>query len=291
MACASCSININDNDFFIKCHACDRRFHPHPCCDIPGNTARSFNDSTSRLPLFFLCRDCRISVPSSRTELDAMRGEIDELRSLLNSSPATVPSSVNQANSPSHADVSARLDALEGKIDDLIRSFNQDDFIASVTSAISQATFDAIAEANEVNSKRLNVVAFGITPSSQKTDLELIRDIVSPHGISPDGIVEVWRAGPPPRRPNHSRLLKIRLSTTAIKHQILDAARRRKFGGVFIRKDLTWKQRMARKEAAQNRQNNDSVTVNVNPSYASSAIVSPTFLSNNVNSNQRNRNF
>jgi hypothetical protein len=108
----------------------------------------------------------------------------------------------------------------------------------------------ASKEASEIESKRLNVVVYGLAPSPDKNDKELLKDIFSQAGLDGEAVVDVWRDGPQPKAASDYRFCKVSLSSMHSKAEVLRLARMKKFGGLYIRRDLTYNERVARRKAA-----------------------------------------
>jgi hypothetical protein len=265
--CTSCNKIFATHDLVIKCFSCDAAFHPEGCAGVPVSNARAYNDPGKKFAFVFLCASCKCAVPKMKAELDAQRKELDELKKTVGNlldvsatagvpSPGFVDASDNDANVRLTA-LETKFDCLMSKMTDLCTQFNPDQLAKVVASAAAQATCDAVLsatkEASEAESKKLNVVVYGLAPSTDQSDIQQMKVILEKVGLKPEWAVDMWRDGPMPAEPGKFRFCKLTLSSMHAKSMVLQFARNKKFGGLYIRRDLTFNEREARRKIAKAR--------------------------------------
>ncbi|MCG8432165.1 MAG: hypothetical protein MJA29_13470, partial [Candidatus Omnitrophica bacterium] len=121
----------------------------------------------------------------------------------------------------------------------------------AVATATSKAILDTMKKFAELDRKKDNIVMFNLKPDSSVSDKDLVASLLDDAGLSSgdDPIDSYWRDGP--SFPNRPRLLKIKFKDRNLRNQYLSFARAKKFPSpIYIRRDLTYKERMARKMAA-----------------------------------------
>ena len=157
--------------------------------------------------------------------------------------------------------LSAEFDAFSSELDikkivkeavtEATRSMTQT--VARVAAnAACHAVFEASRENEELREKRLNVVVFGVEEdeSTPEHDLEFAKNMASKVNIAGDNVSKAFRAGPVVR--GKPRLMKVGFTNLEAKQAFLEGGRKNKFGtSVRVRRDLTFREREARRERAK----------------------------------------
>jgi hypothetical protein len=285
-ACQTCAKKFATHDLVVKCFCCDAAFHPDSCSGVSVANARSYSDPAKKFAFVFLCDVCKCAVPKMKLEVEAQRKELDQLKETVNSlldgnvgagarSPPFTDATDNDTNVRLSA-LESKFDSLMSKMADLCTQFNPDRLAQVVASAAAQATCDAVLsatkEASEAESKKLNVVVYGLVPSSDQSDIQQMKVLLENVGLKPEWAVDMWRDGPTPSEPGKFRFCKLTLASMHAKSMILQAARNKKFGSLYIRRDLTFNEREARRKIAKARQESGVATSGVVPRMHTEAM-------------------
>ncbi|MCG8430342.1 MAG: hypothetical protein MJA29_04140 [Candidatus Omnitrophica bacterium] len=276
---------LNDR---ISCKACGMNFHAK-CANISTSIARLIDDASNNLS--YLCDTCHTSIPNISQEMNSLKDELSNLKDQFANSVGNLGSSDNFDH---------RLNILEQKLDNFMQSFDMESLLTrisshiaeAVASATSTAIFESMKEFAELDKKKNNVVIFNLNPVSDTTDQELVISMLNNAGLSTndDSIENCWRDGP--SFPNKSRLLKVKFKDYNLRQKCLSSARAKKFPSpIFIRKDMTFKERMARKKAAKEHIDNGSYLRDVNiDSDIFNTVSNVNFNANsNINANRSQR--
>lgn len=190
------------------------------------------------------------------SRLDSLEAKLDRFVSTFNPSQTT-----------GDGVLMSRLDSLEAKFDRFVSTNDPGRLIDQVCRASCQAVFGATREMEEINSKKLNLVFLNVPVEEGGDDLATVRDSLETiNGLSGDMIVSVWRDAASVR-PGVDKppILKVRVKSTGDKSKILDAAMTKAFHPFYVRKDLTYNERVMRRQAARLRTNNGAYTATVAP--------------------------
>jgi hypothetical protein len=215
-----------------------------------------------------------------RSELDEQRKELDLLKETVEELKRGNANAGAGVQSPGFADaydndtnfriaaLEAKFDLLTTKLTDFCTQFNPDRLAKVVATAAAQASCDAVLvatkEAREIESKKLNVVVYGLPPSNVTSDIDQMKKVLADVGCDPEWAVEMWRDGPA-ASPGKFRFCKLTLSSVHAKSEVLKLARNKKFAGLYIRRDLTFNEREARRKAASLRGDGGVATSQVTP--------------------------
>lgn len=279
--CGKCLLDVPSDDVVV-CTACQNAFHPD-CVDLSQSLARQITDPVTNIA--FLCGPCKSSVPNIVRDVRAMKAELE----LLKNQHVSV-SPVPDAASTDHNSLAIRLGALEAKLDSFMSSFDMEALVTriatrvaeSVSNATSNAIMDSMREFAELERKKDNVVVFGLKPVDGSADVEVVKGMLADVGIGMgnDPVESCWRDGP--SFPDKPRLLKVKFRSSAARTECLARARAKAFPqGIFIRRDMTYRERMARKEASSRHVNQAQFLRDVYPVVdVAAAVVSPSLVRN-----------
>ena len=147
----------------------------------------------------------------------------------------------------------------EQKFDNFSSKFKLEDVVQLVAQACATAVCKAMHECtNELEEKRTkvdNVVVFGLAEKNDDVnDVKSLFDSVD--GLNGDMVSSVWRdeGSRSALHPERPALLKVKTSSQSAKKKIIDAARAKCFPhGLYVRRDLTYRERCERRQAAAER--------------------------------------
>jgi hypothetical protein len=284
--CGKCQVPFAEQDVFVNCHLCKVPYH-YTCGAVNLATARLINDPTKPTGNVFLCPICQPAVGSMQSDMNVMKAEIAELKAAAARGPTSpgyfdCADQQNPAQSGVASDpvVMSRLDSMEAKLDRFISASNPARLIDSVCRAACQAVFGASREMDEINSKRLNLVFLNVPVSEGVDDLQQVRDSLNSRtGLSGDMVVSAWRDAASVR-PGMDKppILKVKVTSVADKNKILDAAVQKAFSPFYVRKDLTYNERVMRRQAARLRASNGAFTSGVVPTMSANSVGGSNFV-------------
>ena len=194
-----------------------------------------------------------MAIPTMQTDIQTLKQELSLLKEQRSNGP-TSPAYVDASSDPAGM---SRIDTLELKIDRLLERFDPARMIQSIASAAAEAAtsavFGAMREMEEVKGKEFKIV-FSKLPEDGD-DLAKVREMLDGvDGLNGAMVESVWR-DPKSVPPNsgYTPILKAKVNSLDNKRKILAAAREKKFAPVFVRKDMTFRERQARRQMLSER--------------------------------------
>jgi hypothetical protein len=189
-----------------------------------GISKSTFNDISKNKHLHWYCNVCSPIAENVLESLSDLKEQYSDLKE-------------------QYSNILSRVETLEKEKDEARPTASN----VSVETAVKRAVTATIEEMNDIKRRERNVVVFGIQenqgtdPDSDRTK---IKDILRAVGVvAQDCIIDCHRLGKPGG--DKPRVLRVRLTTTDIKHELLRVAKTLKekgFPSVYIKPDLTPRQ-------------------------------------------------